>query len=115
KPAVQAGPAEPAEPEQGRMLSIGGEEAPGKMVFAGPPIKLDSVEDVRRVVSDPKTQITDEHRKFFQWLLDKGLLEAYHGLRMEVADSIAGDRAVGEYKWNERGGMARFLRWTEAK
>ena len=89
--SAEQGPA--AAPEQGGLFSIGAESPSGRMVFAGPLIRLETVEQMRAAIDDPKSQISDEHKAVVKWMLDKGLLQQMPGLKLEVAHWIAGGRA----------------------
>jgi len=91
------------------------EGKPGdRAVVPGSDIPLDTPADIRRVIDDPKSNVSPEHRTMLRFMLDKGLMDQFPGLRAEVTDFIRGG-AMGEYTGGPgQSGFIRFARWSEA-
>lgn len=79
------------------------------------PTTLNTPEEIRQAISDPKLNISPGARKAVQWWAKAGLFEKFPGLRVALADYIEGG-ARGEYIADGHGnnGLARFLRWTDS-
>jgi len=98
-------------PEEFRRASLG---STTEIIPQGKPIQINTIADLRRVVADPKSNISAGHRRVLQGMDRLGLFDKYPGLRLEVADSIEGGWMGEHVAGPDRTGFARFLRSSES-
>jgi hypothetical protein len=98
-------------PEPPRELAVG---KGSRAVTMGKDIPLETKADFRKVIDDPNSNISEGHRKMLRFIVDKGLLDQFPGLKAEVTDFIRGG-AAGEYTAGKGGeGFMRFARWSDS-